>query len=75
MEAFTGHLKNLQDLLGTLHDTAVMKGLQADLLKKNKDKKLAKFTRKLERRRQKDAQKILKKLSSRWQAFALAERP
>ena len=75
MKAFTGHLKNLQDLLGALHDTAVMKGLHVDLLKKKKDKKLASFTHKLERRRQRDAQKILKKLSSRWQAFALAERP
>ena len=75
MKAFTGHLKNLQDLLGALHDTAVMKGLQEDLLKTKKNKKLVSFTRKLERRRQKEAQKILKKLSSRWRSFALAERP
>ena len=75
MKAFTGHLKNLQDLLGVLHDTAVMEGLQEDLLKKKKDKKLVSFTRKLERKRQKEAQKLLKKLSSRWQTFAQATPP
>ena len=75
MKAFTGNLKRLQDLLGALHDTAVMHGLQEDLLKTKKDKKLVSFTRKLERRRQKEAQKILKKLSGRWRSFALAERP
>ena len=75
MKAFTGHLKNLQDLLGALHDTAVMKGLQEDLLREKKDKKLVSFTHKLESQRQKEAQKILKKLSSRWQTFAQAKPP
>ena len=75
MRAFTGHLKNLQDLLGALHDTAVMKGLHEVLLKNKKDKKLASFTRKLEHQRQKEAQKILKKLSKRWRTFAQAKCP
>jgi len=75
MKAFTGHLKNLQDVLGTLHDTAVMKGLQDDLLKNKKDKKLASFTHRLEQQRQKEAQKLLKKLSNRWWTFVQAKRP
>jgi len=76
MKAFTGHLKNLQDLLGALHDTAVMKGIQEELLKKKKkDKKLASFTRKLEHQRQEEAQKILKNLSDLWRTFAQAKRP
>jgi CHAD domain-containing protein len=75
MESFTGHLKNLQNLLGSIHDTAVMTGLQEDLLKDKKIKKLSSFTHKLERQRQKEAQKILKKVSNRWQAFSEAERP
>jgi CHAD domain-containing protein len=75
MKEFTGHLKNLQNLLGTLHDTAVMAGLQHDLLKNKKSEKLSKYTQKLERQRQKEAEKILTKASSRWQVFAEAVRP
>ena len=75
MKSFTGHLKNLQDLLGLIHDTAVMTGLQEDLLKNEKNKKLSSFTHKLERQRQKEALKILKMVSNRWQAFSAAERP
>jgi CHAD domain-containing protein len=75
MKSFTGHLKNLQDLLGLIHDTAVMTGLQEDLLKNEKNKKLSSFTHKLERQRQKEALKILKMVSNRWQAFSEAERP
>jgi CHAD domain-containing protein len=75
MKSFTGHLKNLQDLLGLIHDTAVMTGLQKDLLKNKKNKKLSSFTHKLERQRQKEVQKILKMVSNRWQAFSEAERP
>lgn len=75
MKDFSGHLKNLQNLLGTLHDTAVMRGLQRDLLKGKKSKELSKFTRKLELTRQKEAQDILRKASKRWRDFAQADRP
>ena len=75
MKEFTGHLKKLQNLLGTLHDTAVMAGLQQDLLKNKKNKKLSKYTQKLERQRQKEAETILTKASIRWQDFSEATRP
>ncbi len=75
MKPFTGRLKNLQNLLGSIHDTAVMTGLQKDLLKNTKNKKLSSITHKLERQRQEEAQKILKKAGIRWKAFSEAERP
>ncbi len=75
MKEFSGYLKNLQNLLGTLHDTAVMRGLQKDLLKGKKRKELSKFTRKLELARQKEAKDILRKASKRWRDFAQADRP
>ncbi len=75
MKSFTGHLKNLQNHLGLIHDTAVMTGLQKDLLKNRKSRKLSNFTHKLERQRQKEANKILKMVSDRWQTFSEAERP
>ncbi len=75
MKAFTAHLKGLQDLFGTLHDTSVMTGLQKDLLKGQKDKELARYTRKLERQRNKEAIGLLKDTKKRWHAFSRAERP
>lgn len=75
MKTFTAHLKGLQDLLGTLHDTSVMTGLQKDLLKGKKDKNLARYTHKLERQRHKEALSLIKETRIRWQSFSRAERP
>ncbi len=75
MKAFTAHLKSLQDLLGTLHDTSVMTGLQKNLLKGKKDKKLARYTHKLERQRHKEAHGLKTEAIMCWQSFSQADRP
>ena len=75
MKPFTGNLKNLQNLLGSIHDTAVITDLQKGLLKNKKNKKLSSLTHKLERQRQNEAQKTLEEVSSRWQTFSEAEQP
>ena len=75
MREFTQHLKALQDLLGTLHDTAVMTGLQRDLLKGTGKPKLKRLARKLEKKRAKEAKNIMKTLVERWTSFAQAEGP
>lgn len=75
MKEFTQHLKALQDLLGTLHDTAVMTGLQRDLLKGTGKSKLKRMARKLEDKRAKEAKEIMKTLVERWRTFAQVEGP
>lgn len=75
MKDFTGHLKSLQDLLGTLHDSAVLPGLQKDLLKDTRNSKLKRLAGKLEGKRERESKEIRKNLMARWQAFSEAERP
>ena len=75
MEDFTRHLKVLQDLLGTLHDTAVLPGLQKHLLKEARSSKLKRFAGKLEEKREKESEEIKKNLMERWQSFSEAEHP
>ena len=75
MAKFTGHLKGLQDLLGTLHDTAVMTGLQEDLLGGKKKGRAARFAGKLGKQRAKQAKELRRVLEQRWGDFAHARRP
>lgn len=75
MKDFTRNLKALQDLLGTLHDTAVLSGLQKDLLKGTGSSKLKRLADKLEDKREKESGDIKKNLMERWQAFSEAEHP
>jgi CHAD domain-containing protein len=75
MKDFTKHLKALQDLLGTLHDTAVLSGLQKDLLRGNRNSKLKRIADKQQDNRYKESKEIKKNLIERWQAFSEAEHP
>lgn len=75
MKDFVGHLKVLQDLLGTLHDTAVMHDLQKDLLKGKKNRSLTCYARRLVNKRNKQARAIRKALNKSWGGFSNAERP
>jgi len=75
MVEFAEHLKGLQALLGTLHDTAVMTGLQKDLLGGKKRGKAARFAGKLQKQRGKQARELRRVLEQRWGDFAHAQRP
>jgi CHAD domain-containing protein len=75
MAGFTGHLKGLQDLLGTLHDTTIFTGLQKQLLKGHDSSHVKRFAVNLEGQRSKQAKRQIKALEKRWQAFAQAKRP
>ena len=75
MKGFVRHLKALQDLLGTLHDAAVMPNLQKDLLKGKKNRNLTRYARGLVKERGKQAKAIRGALNSSWGDFANAERP
>lgn len=75
MVDFTQHLKALQDLLGTLHDTAVIAELHRDLLKGTVNSKLKRMARKLEKQRGKEAEEITKTLVGRWTEFSQAPKP
>lgn len=72
---FTKHLKALQDILGILHDTAVLSGLQENLLKGNRSSKLKHVAVKLENKRVKESEELKKNLIERWHAFTEAEHP
>ena len=69
MKNFVADLRGLQDLLGILHDVAVMPELQKDLLKGSKSRKLTRYSRKLIDKRGKQARDIRKTLNSRWDAL------
>lgn len=75
MKEFTKHLKALQDTLGILHDTAVLSGLQDDLLKDNRCSKLKRVAIKLENKRLKESNELKKNLIEQWRAFTEAEHP
>jgi CHAD domain-containing protein len=75
MTGFTLHLKGLQDLLGTLHDTAVMTGLQQELLKGHGSARIQGFAGKLEGQRAREAKRLMKTLEARWHEFARCKRP
>jgi CHAD domain-containing protein len=75
MKDFTGHLKALQDLLGTLHDTAILSGLQNELLIGTHNSKLKRIAGKLKDKRYKESKEIKRNLVERWQAFSEAEHP
>ncbi len=75
MKDFIRHLKALQDLLGTLHDVAVMPGLQRDLLKGKRNRGLKRHARRLVRERSEQANMIRRTLATRWGDFSRAERP
>jgi CHAD domain-containing protein len=75
MKAFVHHLKDLQDLLGNLHDTAVMRDLQKDLLNRKKNRRLKRYARNLLQARGEQARAVTGALRERWEGFSNAERP
>jgi len=75
MRDLVGHLKALQDILGTLHDTAVLPGLQKDLLKGEKKGNLKRYAGRLVAKRGKQATALRKTLRKSWDAFCNAEPP
>lgn len=75
MKEFVSHLKSLQDLLGTLHDTAVMPDLQKNLLKGKKNRHLTRYARRLVSKRGKQEKAIRAALNKSWDAFSNSERP
>jgi len=75
MKDFTRDLKALQDLLGTLHDTAILSGLQKELLSGTHNSKLKRIAGKLKDKRYKESKEIKKNLMERWQAFSEGEHP
>jgi CHAD domain-containing protein len=75
MKEFVIHLKSLQDLLGMLHDTAVMPELQKDLLKGSKSRSLRRYARRLVSQRVKQAKATSKALKDSWGDFCSAKRP
>ncbi len=72
---FICHIKSLQDLLGTLHDAAVMPELHKDLLKNKKNRNLTHYTQKLVNLRGKQSKTLRKALNDGWSAFSNADRP
>jgi len=75
VDSFNKELKALQELLGALHDTAVMTGLQHELLRGHKNAKLRRLCDRLQKQRWKEAEETKRELLHRWQAFSEAERP
>ena len=75
MVPFTQQLKQLQDLLGTLHDRAIMEDLQQGLLTSRNSAKVKRFAGKLQHKRLKEAKTIMKQLKKNWHAFIQAKRP
>ena len=75
MPPFTRRLKQLQDVLGLLHDCMVMEGLQQDLLKGKQVKKLNRIARKLMDQRRKSAVDLKTVLFESWDNFAETRPP
>ncbi len=70
MNPFTRSLKQLQDVLGLLHDCTVMEGLQNDLLQGKQARKLEKIAGRLMEQRKKSALDLKQVLFQSWDNFA-----
>jgi CHAD domain-containing protein len=75
MALFSRQLKQLQDVLGVLHDCFVMGGLQSSLLKGKKSKKLAGVASKLMDQRKKSALDLKEVLFGSWESFIATRLP
>lgn len=75
MKNYIRHLTALQDQLGSLHDTTVMRDLQKDLLKNKKKRSLNRYARRLVRARDKQAKTVSRALLESWDGFTNAEGP
>ncbi len=75
MDPFTRSLKQLQDVLGLLHDCMVMEGLQNDLLQGKQAKKLEKIAGRLMKQRRKSALDLKQVLFQSWDSFAATKPP
>ncbi len=75
MSPFTRSLKQLQDVLGLLHDCMVMEGLQNDLLQGKQAKRLEKIAGRLMEQRKKSALDLKQVLFQSWDNFAGTKPP
>ncbi len=67
--SLTNCLKEIQDILGILHDETIMKKIHKTLLKKHKNRKIEKFTQKLEKKTKNKNKKLKKQLEFYWGNF------
>ena len=75
MSPFSRQLKQLQDVLGVLHDCYVMGALQSSLLTGKKSKKLAGIANKLMDQRNKSALDLKEVLFGSWDSFRVTSLP
>ena len=75
MAIFSRHLKQLQNVLGLLHDCYVMSGLQDSLLKGKKAKKLTDVTSRLMDQRRQSALDLREVLFGTWESFTATKLP
>ena len=75
MEAFIVHLKSLQDLLGIMHDVAVMHDLLEDLLKEETAPQVFQYAGGLVGWRTRQYYDIKDSFEARWEEFASASHP
>lgn len=75
MTAFSKKLKQLQDVLGVLHDCYVMGGLQSSLLKGKRSKKLVVVANNLMHQRNKSASDLREVLIGTWENYRTAKLP
>lgn len=75
MDEFIGHLKALQDLLGIMHDVAVMHHLLDDLLAGEHDPAALQYAGALIGWRTRQSYDIEDSFDDRWDQFAAARRP
>jgi CHAD domain-containing protein len=74
LEAYIGHLKQLQDVLGTLNDVSVMCSLLKDLLAAQADPELFGYACAIVASRTREGCTLLGSFEKRWQAF-VKQRP
>lgn len=75
MEDFITHLKDLQDLLGIMHDVTVMRHLLEDLLAGKQDPDVLQYAGALLGWRTRQYYDIEDSFNQRWEQFAAARRP
>ncbi len=75
MTTFSKKLKQLQDVLGILHDCYVMGGLQSSLLRGKRSKKLVGVANNLMHQRNKSALDLREVLIGTWENFRMARLP
>jgi len=75
MVSFSGYLKDIQSILGSLHDNSVMRELHEVLLERHENRQLLEFAKELEKKQEDKSKELKKQLYPQFKQFIKIKEP